>query len=221
MLTQSDMLRNLLSQSKLEFTRIKTVGEGIHAEVTDTQMNAQVIQLAQQSGWTVTRDEALIVAIEPGLPRSESFPHSFKFFHVSDDINRCSITTHGLEPRNGGNTPLNRVYENRVYLAKRLRDALQFVHFQITKNYNYTHGAKGKQKKKFAELDIFEVDCVPSAEYFVDDFFEGCGFWTNQLIPASYVRILDDSMWRHIYKGIYPEDFDETERHEFIKAHKV
>ncbi len=211
MTSQPDLLRILLNDVDLVFVRLRTVGEGISADLERSEMAPRAIAIAASHGWICTLHRELRIAIEPGTPMTVTVAPHTGLYPVSDADRRADIRLDGLVPQNGGNTSLGRVYTGRLHLVVRRRDAFQFIHHQITRPSLTPDGLM--RIRTFDEMDLYSVHPVPGADFFNDNHFEGRGVWTDASIPEASVRLVEESDWRPLYREMYPDDFEEDYWH--------
>lgn len=208
MTSQIDMIRILLDDPNLTITKLRTQGDGITVVFADPSMNTIAVASAEGNEWLATRNQANSIAIEPANPSPVRQFTDAVMYHVADRINRGSILSSGLKLGHGGNTILDRGYAGRVHLAVQIRDAFQFLHFQISKLPNYTYGVSPSTKfpKLFAEIDIFSVKTPTGTQLYDDHHFDGRGVWLDQAIPSEQLNLLTANEWHPLFKEMYPDD---------------
>ena len=98
-------------------------------------------------------------------------------YHAAPKKYHASIMAHGILPKTGGSTFLNRRYSKRVYLATRIEAAWDFT---VSVN---------ARRDKPVEYDVYHVDSskLPNAVFYRDSYFDDYGIWTSSKIPASAI----------------------------------
>ena len=178
-------------------------------DISLAQLEANITPLLNQLQWIVIGHIRGGLLIEQYHTKNVSVSEGEYLYHVSDRENRKSIAKKGLKVGNGGNTIMQRKYNGRLFLARDLPAAFEFIEFQCRKKRNPFTGKVTASLKQRKNLDVWKV-CIPDdLELFRDVLFPGKAVWCEDNIDSKFVSFYKDwkkrdHKWKKLRrKGIY------------------
>lgn len=155
------------------------------------------------AGWLLscTYDGKLV--IEPEHTTNAGWRATAFRFHVSDTRNRAAIAEQGLQVGTGGNTRMNRAYPSRIFLAKDLLAAFEFVSSQCCDNVYPAQRRATMNPRERSQLDIWCVRPLGGTEFFRDVLLQGKAAYIEEPVPKERVMLVPDwqrkeQLWRRL-----------------------
>ncbi|WP_238273953.1 MULTISPECIES: hypothetical protein [Methylobacterium] len=206
------MLRRLLSEQGLSITSVNASPNGIRLGLGEAAHVEAVRDYALKRGWLITMERQKNISIEPSYTSVAHVPPGTRLYHVSDASRHESILKDGIEPREGGNTTVNRTYPRRLHLCHKLGSTLAFLNFQVRSQPSFNSGPDGRPvsigaisaSRKLSDLNVYVMSARANMNFYQDSHFEG-GIWTEEGFGKDEIELMPRTEWEEIYKKLYPD----------------
>jgi hypothetical protein len=206
------VLERLLSAHAEEIASITgTDQEGLWLfpqSLTSQQLVDAIHQDLDCAAWGITSIRRNKILIEPAETELAGWLKDEAHFHVTARNNRSAIEREGLQLRTGGNTIMNRVVTTgRIYLARTLADAFEFVEYQCGDRYDRMDPICRKfdpDAEKVTTRDKLDIWCVRLSKKIIvrrDVLLPGkAGYIQQPITPQFLCRLrcwrASEKLWR-------------------------